>query len=64
MRWRCGEQQLPQFHGGSEAVMPVFCFGFLLLFRVSGATEPEEESTTLSVVFKFNFKRTEPSFLI
>ncbi|KAF0036271.1 hypothetical protein F2P81_011583 [Scophthalmus maximus] len=27
----------------ARAVMLVFCFGFLLLFRVSGATEPEEE---------------------
>lgn len=35
------EHQFPQFHSGSGAVTLVFCFGFLLLFRVSGAAEPE-----------------------
>lgn len=36
------EQQLPECRGGLEAVVLVFCFGFLLLFRVTGGAEPEE----------------------
>lgn len=34
LSYRRGEQQLPQFRGGSEAVMLVFCFGFFVI--VSG----------------------------
>lgn len=53
---RRDEPQLPQCSGGNEAVMLVFCFGcffFLLLFRVTGVVESQEQRAAVSLrVFK------------
>lgn len=54
MYCRHEKQQFPKFPGGSEAVMLMLCFGFLLLFRDSGEIERRRKAGCIVTVWGFS----------